>query len=75
MKEMLINKGWRAFHECHCGGVHRVELDHPDLPGIMIKIYPKRQKFKVSRAGKRAGEGTDLTLETFLNELVTKAVC
>lgn len=70
MKEILINNGWIISYECHCGGVHRIEFVKGELPGAVIKIYPKRNKWKASKGGKRIGEGANSEFEKFLNGLV-----
>lgn len=70
MKELLQNNGWITSYECHCGGVHRIEFVKGEIPGAIIKVYPKRNKWRASRNSKRIGEGTSENIETFLNGLV-----
>lgn len=69
MKELLTGKGWIISHECHCGGVHRIEYVVISLPGLLIKTYPKRGTWRAIRKSRKIGTGTASELEKFVNEL------
>lgn len=70
MKGLLISKGWFYTSGCNCGGVRREEYQHSAHPGFIVKIYPKRMKYKVSKAGKRLSEGGLPELQNYLDGLV-----
>lgn len=70
MKEVLLGRGWMISHECHCGGVHRIEYCMMERPGITMKTYPKKGKWRCSKAGRKIGEGLSDNLETFLDGMV-----
>lgn len=69
-KGIMKGRGWIISYECNCSGVHRIEFVKGELPGAIMKLYPKRDKWRASRKGKRIGEGTSENFETFLNGLV-----
>lgn len=70
MKGILLNKGWTINYECHCSGVHRIEFVNALIPGAIVKIYPKKERWRASRKGRRIGEGTTDNFEIFINGLV-----
>lgn len=70
MKELLQNSGWIISYECHCSGVHRIEFVKGEIPGAIVKVYPKRDKWRASRNGRKIADGTFNDLETFINGLV-----
>lgn len=70
MKELLLQAGWIVNYECACNGVPRAEMVKAELPGTIVKVYPKKGTWRASRGGRRIGEGVSSNLETFLNGLV-----
>lgn len=70
MKDLLISRGWIFDHSCHCGGVYREYFFHSSHPGMTMKIFPNKLTYKVTKGGKRMGEGPAATLENYLNGLV-----
>lgn len=70
VKELLLNKGWFYTSGCNCGGVRREEYQHSDRPGVIVKIWPKKMKYKVSKGGKRLSEGGPTELQNYLDGLV-----
>lgn len=69
MKEALIEKGWFKTGGCSCGGVKREEYQHSDYPGVIVKIYPTRLKYRISRAGRKLFEGPAGQIETHINAI------
>lgn len=69
MKELLLSKGWIINHECHCGGVHRIEFAGISFPGLTIRVYPKKGTWRASRKGRKIGTGNSSDIETFVNAL------
>lgn len=57
-------------HECHCAGVHRIEYLRIDRPGITLKTYPVKNKWRCVKGGRKIGEGLSDNLETFINGMV-----
>jgi hypothetical protein len=41
-----------------------------DRPGLTLKTYPKRGKWRCSKGGRKLGEGLSDNLETFLDGMV-----
>ncbi len=69
-KGMMKHNGWIISYECHCGGVHRIEFVKGDIPGAIIKVKPRVDKWRASRKSKRIGEGVFNDLEKFIHGLV-----
>jgi hypothetical protein len=70
MKEFMTNNGWIISYECHCGGVHRIEFVKGEIPGAIVKVYPKKGTWRASRKGALLKKGVTDNLETFINGLV-----
>lgn len=69
-KGIMKDREWIISYECRCSGVHRIEFVKGELAGTMVKVYPRRDKWRASAMGKKIGEGTFSNFETFINGLV-----
>lgn len=69
-KGLMKGRGWIISYECHCSGVHRIEFVKGEIPGVIVKVKPRRDNWRATRGGKKVGEGAFNELETFLNGLV-----
>lgn len=70
MRELLESKGWTYDHGCRCGGALKQWFFSSQFPGITIKIFPDKLKYRVSKGGKKLAEGSAGELENYLNGLV-----
>lgn len=69
MREVLSNAGWILTQKCNCGGVRREEYQHSERAGVIIKLYPTKFKFRISKAGRKLKDGSIGELENAINGL------
>jgi hypothetical protein len=70
MKDLLLSKGWIRTNGCNCGGVKREEFQHSSFPGMIVKTYPTKQKYRASKGGRKLSEGPAGELENYLNGIL-----
>ncbi len=70
MRELLENRGWAYDHGCRCGGTLKQWFFSSQFPGITIKIFPDKMRYKATKGGRRLSEGAAGELENYLNGLV-----
>jgi hypothetical protein len=45
--QLLIDRGWTVYYQCHCGGSLKQHWSNPAFQGYEIRTRPRRQTFEI----------------------------